>query len=95
MGADDELNGSKTVSNFQLWNKLNDIQRDQEAVISEVRGDVRALRQTLDEKVVPKLVEHDRTLEVLRTRFVYALTIIGSSIGAVVYLAFAKGGIGG
>lgn len=84
-------NDASGISNFQLYESINRLRRDMESMVSDVRGDARAIRQTVDEKVVPRLEEHDKELDLLRSRFVYALTIIGSAIGAVMWFLF-KGG---
>lgn len=81
-----EPGDSSRVTTFQLYQKLVDLERSQEARIAEIRGDMRAVRQTLDESITPTLREHGEELDRLRARFVYALTVIGSGLGAVTFL---------
>jgi hypothetical protein len=75
-------------SNFALLQAISELDRKNEARYSELRGEIRSVRQTLDESIKPTLMEHESTIEQLRARFVYALTVIGSALGAVVFLYF-------
>jgi hypothetical protein len=56
-----------------------------------IESDVRAIRQTLDEQIIPTQQEMKSEVRQLRARFVYALTMIGSAIGAIVYLVLQAG----
>lgn len=62
--------------------------------IGKMAGDIRAIKQTMDETVTPKLKEHEDDINKLKSRFVYALTMIGSAIGAVAYLFLNGRGVG-
>lgn len=86
------MGDSSRVTTFQLYQKLVDLERAQERRMADVSSDIRAVRQTIDENLAPTLVEHEGALEALRARFIYALTIIGSALGAIVFLFFRAGG---
>jgi len=73
--------------------------------LGEMAGNVRSIKQTIDESVIPQIQDNKKNLEdykkendvevdKLKSRFVYALTIIGSAVGAGVYLFFNPPGGG-
>jgi hypothetical protein len=80
--------GGNRSTNWEIYQAINDLRRDSEANYASLRGEVRSVRQTLDESLVPKVNEHGEMIESLRARFVYALTVIGSAVGAIVFLYF-------
>lgn len=59
--------------------------------LGHIESDVRSLRQTMTDQVLPQITNQADEIRQLRSRFVYALTIIGSSLGAVVYLVMNGG----
>lgn len=52
-----------------------------------------SIRQTMDEVVRPQLADQHNSIEKLKTRYVYALTIIGTSVTVALGLA-VKGVLG-
>lgn len=60
--------------------------------LGRIESDIRSIKQTQDETVIPELKEQGEELKTLRSRFVYALTIIGTAVGTIAYLV-VKGGL--
>lgn len=93
MMAANEGNDSSRVTSFQLYERINQMDRDQEARHNAIASDLRAITQTVQESVIPTVQSHGKEIQGLKARFATSLTMLSGAIGAVVYLYFnSKGG---
>ena len=83
---------SSRVTTFQLYERLNELDRAQEARHNALSSDLRAITQTVNESVIPELAEHGVEIKGLKARFATSLTMLSGAIGAVVYLYFQNKG---
>lgn len=83
MPTPDESNGgSSRVSGYELLKAMTEMEARQVERFHNMSKDVRSVKQTLDETVLPRLVKVEAETETLRSRFSYALYIIGGAIAA-------------
>jgi hypothetical protein len=96
MAGVDRGNGaadSSRVTTFQLYERLNELDRAQESRHNALTSDLRSITQTVNESVIPELEEHGLEIKGLKARFATSLTMLSGAIGAVIYLYFQNRGV--
>lgn len=92
---DDNQGGdSSRVTSFQVYERINEMDRAQESRHNALASDLRAITQTVNESVIPDVAMHGEEIKGLKARFATSLTMLSGAIGAVVYLYFNSKGSG-
>lgn len=72
---------------YELRRAVSQLERTVEANASELRGEIRSINIVLSKVVEPTLAEHSNDIDRIKTRFVVGITVMGSALTTLGYLA--------